>query len=176
MSVAKYIVHESPVGRASSNYLVMVDLEAYGFAGTLEQIWLRPLDSKAYEVSCIPFRVYGLALNDVVELDADGKKVVGVVRRSGHRVFRVLLTPLLSVSKLDEVRNSVTGAIIDDALKAEWSGDRHVAVDVPPNGWDKGPRFRGTGGPHSGIEPPIYYPRGGGRGIPAEGENLPRGY
>ncbi|MGO1056609.1 polymorphic toxin-type HINT domain-containing protein [Crossiella sp. CA198] len=45
-----------------------------------------------------------------------------------------------------------------------------------PSGWDKGPRFRGVGKPHSGVDPPIYYPRGGGLGIPAVGENLPPGY
>lgn len=134
VSVAKYIVHESPVGRTSSNYLAMVDLEPFGFAGSLEQIWLRPLDGKAYEVSCIPFRVYGLALNDVVELDSDGKQIIGVLKRSGHRVFRVFLAPSLSVPESDEVRNSITRAIIDDVLKAEWSGDRHVAIDVPLGG------------------------------------------
>ncbi|WP_461110586.1 polymorphic toxin type 24 domain-containing protein, partial [Streptomyces calidiresistens] len=45
-----------------------------------------------------------------------------------------------------------------------------------PSGWQKGPRFRGTGKPHAGIEPPLYYPTGGGRGERATGENLPLGY
>ncbi|GAB2918543.1 RHS repeat-associated core domain-containing protein [Streptomyces mayteni] len=45
-----------------------------------------------------------------------------------------------------------------------------------PSGWRNGPRFRGEGKPHAGIEPPIYYPTGGGRGVPATGENLPLGY
>ncbi|MEU1879880.1 RHS repeat-associated core domain-containing protein [Streptosporangium sp. NPDC020072] len=45
-----------------------------------------------------------------------------------------------------------------------------------PIGWRKGPRFRGTGMPHSGINPPLYYPKGGGYGERASGENLPRGY
>ncbi|WP_329102767.1 DUF4265 domain-containing protein [Micromonospora sp. NBC_01699] len=109
----------------------MVDLEPYGFANSLEQIWLRPLDGKAYEVSCIPFRVYGLALNDVVELDSDGKRITGLLRSSGHRVFRIFLAPALSVPESSEVQNSITRAIIDDVLEAEWSGDRHVAIDVP---------------------------------------------
>ncbi|MDT0270540.1 RHS repeat-associated core domain-containing protein, partial [Streptomyces sp. DSM 44915] len=45
-----------------------------------------------------------------------------------------------------------------------------------PNGWQVGPRFRGTGRPHGPVNPPIYYPTGGGRGEPATGENLPLGY
>ncbi|RKN52400.1 type IV secretion protein Rhs, partial [Streptomyces klenkii] len=45
-----------------------------------------------------------------------------------------------------------------------------------PSGWRQGPRFRGEGKPHAGIEPPLYYPTGGGRAEPATGENLPLGY
>lgn len=131
VSVTKYIVHESPVGRASSNYLAMVNLEPYGFAGSLEQIWLRPLDGDGYEVSCIPFRIYGLALNDAVRLDSEGKHIIEVLSPSGHRVLRVFLTPSLSVSESCELRSSITQGIIDDALISEWSGDRHVAIDVP---------------------------------------------
>lgn len=132
VSVTNYIVHEAPVGRSSSNYLAMVDLAPYGFAGSLEQIWLRPLEGNGYGVSCIPFRVYGLALNDVVILDPEGgKNIIEVLSPSGHRVFRVFLAPSLSVSELYEMRNLITFSTIEDALKSEWSGDRHVAIDVP---------------------------------------------
>ncbi|WP_407649603.1 polymorphic toxin type 24 domain-containing protein [Goodfellowiella coeruleoviolacea] len=47
-----------------------------------------------------------------------------------------------------------------------------------PSGWQKGPRFRGTGGLHSNIEPPIYYPTGGGKAVAGAEvpENIPPGY
>ncbi|NBE52145.1 RHS repeat-associated core domain-containing protein [Streptomyces boluensis] len=45
-----------------------------------------------------------------------------------------------------------------------------------PEGWRPGPRFRGTGNPHGGMEPPLYYPKTTGKAFPAEGENLPAGY
>ena len=45
-----------------------------------------------------------------------------------------------------------------------------------PTGWQPGPRFRGTGKPHGGIEPPLYYPTGGGKAFPATGDQLPSGY
>jgi Bacterial toxin 24 len=48
--------------------------------------------------------------------------------------------------------------------------------DRNPNGWDKGPRFRGDGGPHSGMEPPLYYEKGGGKAVPATDNQLPTGY
>ncbi|MFD4655785.1 SpvB/TcaC N-terminal domain-containing protein [Kitasatospora sp. NPDC058444] len=50
--------------------------------------------------------------------------------------------------------------------------------DKAPSGWQKGPRFRGTGGSHAGIEPPIWYPKGGGKGIPGADvpKEIPPGY
>uniref|UniRef100_UPI0032ED982F polymorphic toxin type 24 domain-containing protein n=1 Tax=Streptomyces sp. HSW2009 TaxID=3142890 RepID=UPI0032ED982F len=45
-----------------------------------------------------------------------------------------------------------------------------------PSGWRLGPRFRGTGKPHSGVNPPLFYPKGGGYGESTTGENLPLGY
>lgn len=51
-----------------------------------------------------------------------------------------------------------------------------IKNDRNPNGWDKGPRFRGQGKLHKDIRPPLYYPKGGGLGVAAEGEHLPRGY
>ena len=45
-----------------------------------------------------------------------------------------------------------------------------------PSGWNKGPRFRGAGKPHKGIDPPLYYPTGGGLGYTASGDELPLGY
>jgi RHS repeat-associated protein len=45
-----------------------------------------------------------------------------------------------------------------------------------PSGWSMGPRFRGEGGDHSNVVPPIYYPTGGGRGISAPSDMRPPGY
>ncbi|TBO60958.1 hypothetical protein EYS09_03750 [Streptomyces kasugaensis] len=45
-----------------------------------------------------------------------------------------------------------------------------------PSGWRLGPRFRGTGKPHSGVNPPLHYPKDGGFGESATGEHLPLGY
>jgi RHS repeat-associated protein len=44
-------------------------------------------------------------------------------------------------------------------------------------GWESGPRFRATGRTHGGVQPPIFYPRGGGRGArPARPSQTPRGW
>jgi hypothetical protein len=133
-SKMKIIVHESPVGRASQNYIAMADLRPFGFRDLLEQLWLTSLGEKKYQVACIPFRVYGMALNDIVELDAAARHVKSVVGRSGHRVFRVFFAPALSEVDLPAVVARVEAAVVEAGLKFEWSGNRHIAVDLPPGG------------------------------------------
>ncbi|MFJ9941285.1 RHS repeat-associated core domain-containing protein [Streptomyces erythrochromogenes] len=47
------------------------------------------------------------------------------------------------------------------------------------DGWVKGPRFRGKGTIHNGMEPPLYYPKGNGqavRGVDAPPGTIPPGY
>ncbi|BDZ53060.1 hypothetical protein GCM10025870_01330 [Agromyces marinus] len=50
--------------------------------------------------------------------------------------------------------------------------------ELNPTGWQKGPRFRGTGGPHSGMHPPLWYPTGRGKALPGHEVpmEIPRGY
>ncbi|TCC44623.1 hypothetical protein E0H75_34230 [Kribbella capetownensis] len=53
-----------------------------------------------------------------------------------------------------------------------------IKNDRHPAGWQPGPRFRGTGGPHSGMNPPLYYPKGRGKAIPGAQipDRIPPGY
>lgn len=53
-----------------------------------EQMWGRSLGDRRFEICCIPFLAYDLALGDVVVID-DDDWIVDVVERSGHRTFRV---------------------------------------------------------------------------------------
>ncbi|MFE3455088.1 DUF4265 domain-containing protein [Nonomuraea sp. NPDC059194] len=125
----QFIVHDNPVGRSSRNYIAHVDLDRFGLAGQKEQLWLCPCEEGDYVVACLPFRVYGLALGDRVRLSADGSTIVEVIERSGHRVLRALIMP-----RPDQVQfmERVTGEVVSAGLVCEWSGDRHVAIDVPP--------------------------------------------
>jgi len=97
-----------------------------------EQIWLRSLPAVGFEICCIPFRVYGITLGDVVELDSDGKRIIDVRVKGGHRAFRVFFSPTPSSSELEIVRDRIHEIANSDDLLVEWSGDRHVAVDVSP--------------------------------------------
>ncbi|PIB00002.1 MULTISPECIES: DUF4265 domain-containing protein [Streptomyces] len=129
--MTEFIVHDDPVGRAQSNYIAHANLAPFGLNGQMEQLWLKPLNDGTFSIACIPFRVYGVALGDRVLLSADDE-VSEVVGLSRHRVLRMLLMPGPDPTRLTEATARIKQEIDAAGLLSEWSGDRHVAVDVPP--------------------------------------------
>ncbi|WUD78375.1 DUF4265 domain-containing protein [Streptomyces sp. NBC_00510] len=127
----EFIVHDEPVGRAQSNYIAHADLAPFGLDGQLEQLWLKPLEDDTFSIACIPFRTYGQALGDRVRLSEDDQ-VSDVVSFSRHRVLRMLLMPSPDPERLAEAIARIKVEIDAAGLLSEWSGTRHVAVDVPP--------------------------------------------
>ncbi|MFK4109421.1 DUF4265 domain-containing protein [Streptomyces sp. NPDC002176] len=123
-----YVSHEGPVWRGESNFMAMVDLAPFDLPGMREQLWLRERDEGgAYEVCCIPFYAYGLALGDVVGT-GESHDVDRVIRKSGRRAVRVLFTePRPPVDDRSVLRAAVESA----DLLSEWNGDRMVAIDLP---------------------------------------------
>ncbi|MEW9547045.1 DUF4265 domain-containing protein [Nonomuraea sp. NPDC050783] len=113
---------------AKGNYIARVDLGPFGFQGLVEQVWLKPIGVDTYQVSCIPFRVYGMSLFDEVKLTSDGIYVKEVVRLSGHRTLRLLLTSPVDLSS----KKKILSLIKENNFLSEWSGDRHVVIDIPP--------------------------------------------
>ncbi|MFI6485060.1 DUF4265 domain-containing protein [Nonomuraea sp. NPDC050663] len=128
---AEYIVHKVPAMAGPQNYIARVNLEPFGFPGSFEQMWLTPLGGDAYEVACIPFRAYGLALGDIVSISPDGSEIHAIVRPSGRRVLRLFFRESLESKDLRRVTKKLEKDIEDATLLAEWSGNRHVAIDVP---------------------------------------------
>ncbi|MFD8389880.1 DUF4265 domain-containing protein [Streptomyces sp. NPDC059680] len=123
-----YVSHESPAWRDEKNYMAMVDLAPFDLPGMLEQLWLREVGVEgSYEVCCIPFYAYGLALGDVVE-KGESETVNRFVRKSGRRVLRVLFA---EPRPLMDSRSALRRAVDSAGLLSEWNGDRHVAIDVP---------------------------------------------
>lgn len=129
--MTEFIVHDDPVGRAARNYIAHADLAPFELDGQMEQLWLKPLNDGTFAIACIPFRTYGLALGDRVVLSADDQ-VTEVVGLSRHRVLRMLLMPSPDPARLPQAIARIKSAIKDADLLSEWSGDRHVAVDIPP--------------------------------------------
>src|SRR4051794_33643503 len=84
-------VHAEPLLRAKANFLIQIDLEPFGMPGRTEQLWVRRLDGETFEVCCLPFFPYGIALGDVIAArpdEADRVVFDRVVQKSGHRLLR----------------------------------------------------------------------------------------
>ncbi|MEV4562080.1 DUF4265 domain-containing protein [Kitasatospora sp. NPDC049285] len=107
--------------------MAMVDLAPFDLSGMLEQLWLRELEEGEFEVCCIPFYTYGIALGDVVR-KGRADLIESLISKSGRRVLRVFFAePRPSTDSRSALRNAVDSA----GLLSEWNGDRQVAIDVP---------------------------------------------
>ena len=81
-------VHRTPIWRERSDTVIAARVDRAEVDATSEQLWARQIDRSHYEICCIPFFVYDLALGDIVEVDGD-YEVTDVNVRSGRHVFRV---------------------------------------------------------------------------------------
>ncbi len=114
-------VHQEPVWRDRSNFIIAAPIRDGGEIKT-EQLWARR-DESHFEICCIPFFVYDLALGDVVETDADFL-VQRVIRRSGRYVFRVWFGESFHPREEIAAKLKARGALI------EWSSRNLLAVDT----------------------------------------------
>ncbi|RZU18782.1 uncharacterized protein DUF4265 [Kribbella rubisoli] len=130
MDAISFIVHDEPALRGESNYIARIDLAPFEFEGQVEQVWLRRIgDDGEAVLCCIPFRAYGLALRDTVRLSAESA-VIELVNPSGSRALRALIAEL-DAGEIRVVKAEIDARVSRAGLLFEWSGDRHVAIDVP---------------------------------------------
>jgi hypothetical protein len=125
-----YIVHDDPAILSDRQRIAMVDLAPFGFPDQLEQIWLGHRDDGLFVMQCIPFRIYGLSLFDVVRIDEDDM-LTEVVSSGGHRTLRALTVPGLTDVEVAALADRVNSLAQREGFVREWSGDRHVAVNIP---------------------------------------------
>ena len=119
----RFSTHPEPVWKARANFIINAELPE---PGRLEQLWTRQLTDDTFEMCCIPFFVYDIALGDVVETrPRGGRKYVlsRVVEPSGRYVFRV------------HFKKRGTGTAVADELAEmgallEWSSPSLLAVDA----------------------------------------------
>lgn len=87
-----YKIHHHPVWRDRADAIVHARVEHKGAADIRESLWARTLAEGLYEICCVPFFVYDLALGDEVSAASDdaGKLTLeAVVKRSGNQTFWV---------------------------------------------------------------------------------------
>lgn len=121
----QFSTHSEPVWRDRANFVINAPLPE---AGRFEQLWVRKIDENRFEICCIPFFLYDVALGDAVETAPDGGRqyvLDRVVQRSGRYVFRMYFERP-QYRHRDAAVNAVeaVGALI------EWSSPSLLAVDI----------------------------------------------
>ena len=122
---ANFVTHPDPVWRERADFVIS---DALDEPDHFEQLWARRVADDRFEVCCIPFFLYDVALGDEVETAPDGGRryvVSRVARPSGHYTFRVRFGPAV------DGRGEVVRRLTELGALLEWSSDTLLAVDVP---------------------------------------------
>jgi hypothetical protein len=123
------VTHSTPAWGTQANFIIRVDLDDSGMSAGTEQLWARRIDQLTFEVCCIPFFAYGLALGDTVECSAD----FTIQRRlycGGHRTLRIAISDF---AKQHEIHEALHGWVLGTGMLHEWYSQGYLAVDVPPS-------------------------------------------
>jgi len=123
----EFVVHEHPVWRERASFVINAELRDEDRPKRYEQLWTRQTTEEEFEICCIPFFIYDLALGDVVwTVPKRGRHYIvdHVVQRSGRYVFRVWFGE--SLCSREEIADELTelGALL------EWSSVNLLAVDA----------------------------------------------
>lgn len=118
-------IHLNAAWRDRANYLLHVKLENPEGKNEWEQLWAKELDQNRYEICCIPFFAYNLALGDIVCANAQNI-IKSVILPSGKVIFRVWFKTQ-DDSKRSEVVRSLP---VDGSTFESYSEDLFgIAVD-----------------------------------------------
>lgn len=123
----EFVVHEHPVWRDRSNFIINAELPEKDRSKRFEQLFVRQISDNRFEICCIPFFLYDVALGDIVHTaPKDGRKYVlsGVAEQSGRYVFRVWFGE--SFQPRDEIAKDVAAL----GAQLEWSSRNLLAVDA----------------------------------------------
>jgi hypothetical protein len=127
----KIATHEFPVWRDKADFIIASRLDAdLGIEDLLawEQLWARKVSSSSFELCCIPFFTYGLALGDVVEtsnLETRDYVVSKVINPSGRKTFRVFFQ---SIIRWNEIVDEITSRGF--TVEPRWQGSKLIAIDA----------------------------------------------
>lgn len=130
-SISGVLVHTDPVSRDRADFII----SAVASAGRIEQLWARSIDEYRFELCCIPFFLYDVALGDIVETNG-AYEMTRVIQPSGRFVFRlwfgsssyaqqVIVDELVAMGALVE-RSSANMLAVDAASPA----DAHRIADA----------------------------------------------
>jgi Domain of unknown function (DUF4265) len=117
--------HLEPVWRSRANFIITADIGETAERREWEQLWAKQIGDRRFEICCIPFFVYDLALGDEVETDSD-HIIRQVSRRSGHVTFRVWF----GNSSDKTIRDETVAIVRESGGEHEWSSNNLLAIDA----------------------------------------------
>lgn len=124
-SSTEFSTHAEPVWRDRANFIANARLPE---EGRFEQLWCRQVSEDTFEVCCIPFFLYDMALGDIVQTESSGSQryvVATVQERSGRYVFRVFFERTQY-----RYRNGIVEELTTAGALHEWSSPSLLAVDA----------------------------------------------
>jgi len=125
----RYTAHPEPLWRERANFIIVAPLPE---KDRFEQLWCRQLTESTFEVCCVPFFLYNVALGDIVETETTSEgpfNLRRVTQPSGRYVFRVLF-PNVSAERRSDVQNRVIGF----GGAVEWATPKLMAIDAENQG------------------------------------------
>jgi uncharacterized protein DUF4265 len=126
-SAQEFLVHQDPVWRERSNFIINAKLPESDRPHRFEQLFAQRIGADRFEVCCIPFALYDVALGDIVATAPSGDRqyvVKEVVKQSGRYVFRVWFGE--SFHPRDEIAQELAAL----GSLTEWSSRNLLAVDA----------------------------------------------
>ncbi|MEP3049864.1 MAG: DUF4265 domain-containing protein [Erythrobacter sp.] len=118
-------IHPDPIWRDRADFLIAASIDGDDKMTRWEQLWARKIEGNHFEICCIPFFVYDLALGDEVQTDKD-YVISSVSKRSGRSSLRVWF----GNSENPEDRDNIMSFIQNKRLAYEWSSDNLLAIDL----------------------------------------------
>jgi hypothetical protein len=121
----QFSTHSEPVWRGRADFIVNADLPE---PDRYEQLWCAKRSENTFELCCIPFFLYDVALGDIIETSPRGDRqhvVSRVVSPSGRYVFRAFFE-----RRQYRYRDDVVEALTALGALTEWSSSSLLAVDA----------------------------------------------
>ena len=121
-------VHVHPAWRDKADFMLNIKIDSEDGALRYEQLWVKQHGDDLFEICCIPFFLYDLALGDKVRVvEQDGRRVFeGAIEASGHHTFRIWFGD----TKDAAVREQVVQQLEQSGCAFEWFSEHLLSIDA----------------------------------------------
>ncbi len=129
MGKYKIFEHSLPLWEDKGTTVVLAYVTDDEDKNEWEALWARQIRKDHYEICCIPFFAYKIALGDIVRTNSR-RAVVGVAEPSGRSVFRVYFKPEFDASTREARIRDVLNGIADLGGEMEFYHEDLLGIDA----------------------------------------------